>query len=63
MLPSWFNRWNEENPTNVFGPAILIGALGGAVFLAIMVVVFGQPYATSSLQTGPRGQGDRKTHV
>ncbi|NCV12830.1 MAG: photosynthetic reaction center cytochrome c subunit, partial [Rhodobacteraceae bacterium] len=57
MLPSWFNRWNEENPTNVYGPAILIGALGGAVFLAIMVVVFGQPYATSSLQTGPRGQG------
>ena len=57
MLPSWFNRWNEENPTNVYGPAILIGALGGAVFLAIMVVVFGQPAATSSLQTGPRGQG------
>ena len=37
MLPSWFNRWNEENPTNVYGPAILIGALGGAVFLAIKI--------------------------
>ena len=57
MLPSWFNRWNEENPTNVYGPAILVGVLGGAVFLAIMVVSFGQPAATSSLQTGPRGQG------
>ena len=25
MLPKWFNLWNRENPTNVFGPAILVG--------------------------------------
>ncbi len=57
MLPKWFNLWNRENPTNVFGPGILVGVLGGAVFLAIMIVVWGQPYATDSLQTGPRGTG------
>ena len=57
MLPKWFNVWNKENPTNVFGPAILVGVLGGAVFGAIMIVTWGQPAATSSLQTGPRGIG------
>ena len=43
MLPKWFNLWNRENPTNVFGPAILVGVLGGAVSLAILIVVLGQP--------------------
>lgn len=57
MLPKWFNLWNRENPTNVFGPAILVGVLGGAVSFAILIVVLGQPYATDSLQTGPRGTG------
>ena len=31
--------------------------VGGAVFAATMLVAFGQPYATDSLQTGPRGTG------
>ena len=57
MLPNWFNKWNRENPKDVFGPGILVGALGGAVFVAIMIVAWGQPYATDSLQTGPRGTG------
>ncbi len=57
MLPKWFNDWNKANPTNIFGPAILIGVLGGAVFAAVLVVTWGQPFATSSLQTGPRGTG------
>ncbi len=57
MLPKWFDKWNSENPTDIYGPAILIGALGGAVFLAIMLITFGQPYATDSMQTGPRGTG------
>lgn len=57
MFPKWFDKWNKENPTNIFGPAILIGALGGAVFVAILLVNFGQPYNTTSLQTGPRGTG------
>ena len=57
MLPKWFNEWNRENPTNIFGPAILVGALGGAVVLAILLVTWGQPFATTSLQTGPRGTG------
>ena len=57
MLPQWFNNWNRKNPTDIYGPAIIIGAVGGAVFVAAMLVVFGQPYATASLQTGPRGTG------
>ena len=57
MLPKWFNKWNQDNPTNIFGPAILIGALGGAVFVAVMLVAWGNPAQTASLQTGPRGTG------
>lgn len=57
MLPKWFNDWNRENPTNIFGPAILVGAFGAAVFVAVLLVTWGQPFATASMQTGPRGTG------
>ncbi len=57
MFPKWFDDWNAKNPTNVFGPAILVGAVGGALFVAAMVVTWGQPFATTSEQTGPRGTG------
>ncbi|MEM1356541.1 MAG: photosynthetic reaction center cytochrome PufC, partial [Planctomycetota bacterium] len=57
MLPKWFNDWNRDNPTNIFGPAIAIGVVGGALFVAAMIVTWGQPYATQSMQTGPRGTG------
>ncbi len=57
MFPKWFDKWNKDNPTNIFGPAILVGALGGAIFVAAMVVTWGQPYANTSMQTGPRGTG------
>ncbi|MEM9433385.1 MAG: photosynthetic reaction center cytochrome PufC [Pseudomonadota bacterium] len=57
MLPKWFNDWNKKNPTNVFGPGIVIGVVGGAVFVATMLVAWGQPFATTSTQTGPRGTG------
>ena len=57
MLPKWFNTWNRDNPTDIYGPAIIIGVIGGAVFVAAMLVTWGQPLATTSLQTGPRGTG------
>ncbi|MDU8910945.1 photosynthetic reaction center cytochrome PufC [Aestuariicoccus sp. MJ-SS9] len=57
MLPQWFNNWNRDNPTDIYGPAILVGALGAAVIVVAALVSFGQPYATDSLQTGPRGTG------
>jgi photosynthetic reaction center cytochrome c subunit len=57
MFPKWFDKWNADNPTNIFGPAIFVGVAGGAVFLAAMIVAWGQPYATASQQTGPRGTG------
>ena len=57
MFPRWFGKWVEDNPKDIFGPAILIGALGGAIFFAVMLITWGQPYATASVQTGPRGTG------
>lgn len=57
MLPKWFTKWNESNPTNIYGPAILVGGVGGAVVVAALLVSWGQPFATDSLQTGPRGTG------
>lgn len=57
MLPQWFNDWNRNNPTNVFGPGIIVGAVGGAIIVAVMLVAYGQPFATQSMQTGPRGTG------
>ncbi len=57
MLPKWFDKWNAENPRDVFGPAILVGAVGGAVLVAALLVSWGQPLKTDSFQTGPRGTG------
>ena len=57
MLPKWFSQWNRDNPTDIYGPAILLGALGTAVTVAAFLVVVGQPFKTDSLQTGPRGTG------
>ncbi|MDG4646935.1 photosynthetic reaction center cytochrome PufC [Roseibacterium sp. SDUM158017] len=57
MFPKWFDNWNRDNPTNVFGPAIGVGIAGSAIFVAAMIVAWGQPFATDSMQTGPRGTG------
>lgn len=57
MLPKWFNEWNKANPTNVFGPAIAVGIVGSAVFVAALLVTWGNPVQTESMQTGPRGTG------
>ncbi|MDG3041424.1 photosynthetic reaction center cytochrome PufC [Roseicyclus marinus] len=57
MFPKWFDNWNKDNPTNIFGPAIAVGVAGSAIFVAAMIVAWGQPFATASQQTGPRGTG------
>jgi photosynthetic reaction center cytochrome c subunit len=57
MFPKWFDNWNKDNPTNIFGPAIAVGVAGSAIFVAAMIVAWGQPFATTSQQTGPRGTG------
>jgi len=57
MFPKWFDNWNRDNPTNIFGPAIAVGVAGSAIFVAAMIVAWGQPFATDSQQTGPRGTG------
>lgn len=53
----WFAKWNRDNPTNVFGPAYVVGAVGGAIVVAALVVTWGYPVATENVQTGPRGTG------
>ncbi|WP_299374192.1 photosynthetic reaction center cytochrome PufC [uncultured Tateyamaria sp.] len=57
MFPKWFDKWNADNPTNIFGPAIAVGVVGGAIFAAALIVTWGNPYQTESMQTGPRGTG------
>ncbi len=53
----WFPKWMEENPTNMFGPAIYVGVAGSVVFAAALVIAIGNPFQTTSIQTGPRGTG------
>ncbi|MEP5650530.1 photosynthetic reaction center cytochrome PufC, partial [Ascidiaceihabitans sp.] len=57
MFPKWFDKWNADNPVNIFGPAIAVGAVGSAIFAAALIVTWGNPAQTSSMQTGPRGTG------
>ena len=53
----WFPEWNKKHPTDVYGPAILIGAVGAAVVFAALIVTWGWPAQTATDQTGPRGTG------
>ncbi|PKP85663.1 MAG: photosynthetic reaction center cytochrome c subunit [Alphaproteobacteria bacterium HGW-Alphaproteobacteria-2] len=53
----WLTRWSKDNPKDIYGPGILIGVVGGAVVVATTLVMLGQPFATDSMQTGPRGTG------
>jgi len=53
----WFPKWNKENPTDIYGPAIAVGVAGGAVVVAAVIIAWGWPWATEAAQTGPRGTG------
>ena len=57
MLPKWFTDWNRDKPVDIYGPAVLVGAVGGAVLVAALLISAGQPFKTKSMQTGPRGTG------
>ncbi|MGY6412447.1 MAG: photosynthetic reaction center cytochrome PufC [Alkalilacustris sp.] len=58
MFPKWYDKWNKDNPTNILGPAILVGAAGGAIFIgAAWWAVWQGPYNQESMQTGPAGTG------
>ncbi len=57
MLPKWFTDWNRKRPADIYGPAILVGTVGGAVLVAALLVSWGQPWPTKSMQTGPAGTG------
>lgn len=54
---NWFTKWNREHPTDVYRPAIVFGVVGVAVIGATALVALGQPWSTTALQTGPRGNG------
>ncbi|MEM7212230.1 MAG: photosynthetic reaction center cytochrome PufC [Pseudomonadota bacterium] len=53
----WFPEWNKKNPTDVYGPAIVIGAAMGGLVVASVIMLYGSAYGTTSQQTGPRGSG------
>jgi len=53
----WFPEWNSRNPTDVYGPAITVGAVGAAVVVAVLLMLYGAAYQTDSVQTGPSGTG------
>ena len=53
----WFMQWYKDNPKDLFGPAFLASALGGSVVVATLLVTWGYPWPTASVQTGPRGLG------
>ncbi len=58
MFPKWYDKWNKDNPTNILGPAILVGAAGAAIFTAgIWWAIWDGPYDQQSMQTGPAGTG------
>lgn len=57
MFPKWFEKWNKDNPTDIYGPIIIMGAAGSAVLAAAVIIMFGNPAQTDSMQTGPRGIG------
>ncbi len=56
-LPKWYDDWKEKNPTNIRGPLISASILGSVFLVLIALFLFGSPYPTDSLQTGPRGTG------
>ncbi|MEM1363856.1 MAG: photosynthetic reaction center cytochrome PufC [Pseudomonadota bacterium] len=56
MFPKWFNKWNKDEPADIYTPIIIFGGVGGAVLVAIFIIVAGPPWPTTeTLQTGPRG--------
>jgi len=57
MVPKWFEKWATDNPTDIIGPAILVGAFASSVFVAAAIITIGNPWQTESQQTGPRGIG------
>ena len=60
-FPEWFGDWNKNNPTDIYGPIVVMGVLGTGVLAVVALLSFGQPFATDSLQTGPRGIGMSRT--
>lgn len=54
---NWFMNWSRENPTNIEKFTVIAGTIGAAVVATVVIVAYGNPWATESIQTGPRGTG------
>lgn len=54
---NWFTKWNRDNPIDIYRPIVIFGVGGAAIIAATALVALGQPGATDTLQTGPRGTG------
>jgi photosynthetic reaction center cytochrome c subunit len=53
--PDWFQAWSDANPSQPMGPYWIIGALLTGTIIAVGIILLGNPYQTSTVQTGPRG--------
>lgn len=53
--PKWYDEWNKANPKSPTGGYWIIGTLGVAIVVAVGIIVLGNPYQASTVQTGPRG--------
>ncbi len=53
--PDWYESWAKANPIKSSGPLVLVGTVGVALIVAVGIVLLGNPYQTSTVQTGPRG--------
>ena len=57
QFPKWWRDWNKANPTNLFGPAILVGTLGVALFAAVMVILWASAFRQPRCRPGRKGRG------
>ncbi len=53
----WLTKWNNEHPKDFYTPGIVTGVIGGGIVAATLLVVWGYPFPTVSIQTGPPGTG------
>lgn len=58
MLP-WFTKWNAENPTNIYIPAVAMGTVGGAILVATMAVMWAIPSPMTACRPARAARGCR----
>lgn len=53
--PDWYEDWAAANPKQGLGGYWVLLALVGALITGFYIAILGNPYPTTTVQTGPRG--------